>query len=366
MTQQQAPLVEDKNWKNVGNWHWVTKDSFPFAKDYFTRHLEAIAFENDGVAIKGKLITIYDLTLTINWTAKGPGDLKSRGTVVIPEISHDLLDDDDDDLVLNVTVTADSRDKDPVRAVLRKHLRPHVLKVLRQFPKDLVASQSEGVFIEGAVPSAHLPKADLEERKKLAEQMDTSLSFAETFSVEQRMGGSANKAKVNGAATAAAADAGSIAAPTPKPVASTTSKTASSVAASKKSASTGDIIRNFELRCNVTDAHACFTELDRMRHWTQGQCDVTSDAKWSIFGQVTAQLASASTSSEVVLDKWRLSAWPADVDTKVTLKFTQEDDGTKVKLLHVHVPLDQKAQVDNHWSQVFNRIKMTFGYGSFL
>ncbi|KAI9183510.1 Co-chaperone [Blastocladiella emersonii ATCC 22665] len=377
----QTPPTEDKNWRNAGNWHWVTKDSLPFAKEYLTRELGKIAFDCDGVHVaitdvteltgdcslnvrKGKLITIYDIKLHMTWTSRGPGDLAAAGRIAVPEIAHDT---DEDDLVFNVTVNDDARAKDPVRAAIRKGLRPHVVKVLRQFPKDLQASQSEGVFIDGAVPSAQLPTADLEERKRLAATMDTDASFANTFSVEQRMG--------KGKAAAAAATSTSTPAPAAAPAkpaataAVPASKPASPTPAAKPKtkASTTEYTYATELRCSLSDAHGCFTDAGRLRHWTQGQStiDPKVGGAWSIFGQVHAEIAALSP-TELSL-KWRLGAWPAaTASSDVTLIFTQLSDATRVALKHSGIPTDQRAAVENHWTTVFNRIKMAFGYGSFL
>ncbi|KAI9219857.1 activator of Hsp90 ATPase [Blastocladiella britannica] len=390
---QTATPTEDKNWKNVGNWHWVTKDALPFAKDYLAANLAGVQVRDDRVEAritkatdiagdcslnvrKGKLITIYDLTLTLHWTATlagttGTEPVTATGTVSIPEIAHDT---ERGDLVLQISVDADARAKDPIRAALRKHLAAALWPVLDQFPKALVASQADGVFIEGAVTSAALPTADLEERKRLAAQMDTGASFADTFSVEQRM----NKGKERAAAAAASSSASSASGSAARPSATTASSSSTSsstaaapaaAAAPKTTATSSTIVtKSVSLHCALHDATSTFTNLGKLQHWTQGAASFDELSRvWSIFaGQATAELKPETKPELVVLASWRLASWPAGTVSTATLTFKQTSDGTDVKVLHVGVPVDARAAVENHWSMVFNRIKMSFGYGSFL
>ena len=72
------------NWKNVNNWHWVEKNVFPWAKEYFIENLTKKSVTHNGIAVtiesikdvtgdvdlnqrKGKLMTIYDLSIVMDW-----------------------------------------------------------------------------------------------------------------------------------------------------------------------------------------------------------------------------------------------------------------------------------------------------------
>jgi activator of HSP90 ATPase len=95
------------NWKNVNNWHWVEKNCFPWAKDYFTKKLESIHFEDNDCSIccslvdlkgdvdlnqrKGKLLTLFDLEMEIGFEVKKNNSTNVQ-KMIIPELAHDTLE----------------------------------------------------------------------------------------------------------------------------------------------------------------------------------------------------------------------------------------------------------------------------------
>lgn len=106
---------------NPNNWHWVSKDVTPWAKDYLTKELVGIQADKDGVTAqvssllsmdgdvevsqrKGKVITIFDVKLQLEYTGKVPkksevegdeNDVQTvSGTITIPEVAHDTEVDD--------------------------------------------------------------------------------------------------------------------------------------------------------------------------------------------------------------------------------------------------------------------------------
>ncbi|KAJ3358165.1 hypothetical protein GGF32_000671 [Allomyces javanicus] len=374
-----TPPAEDRNWLNAGNWHWVTKDVLPFARTYLTEQLTSIRVSHAGIDIsitsvpsvdgdcslnvrKGKLITIYDLAVTVAWTATGD----VTGTVKIPEVAHDT---DDDDFVFDITVNDDKRAKDAVRAAVRAALPPALIKAFKTLPKALVEEQSKDVFIEGAVPSAQLPTADLEARKKLAESMlqqDPSVvARPPPFSVEERM----NRGKAKDAANGTPA--------TPPPAASTKSVSPAPAAvkpaaakpapapAKPASSTSGEYRTTVEFMASARDLHACFTDPGRVAHWTQGQGTTGNKpgAPFTLFGGQVMGTWTAVDESKLAL-KWKLASWAAD--STVEMMLTQGASGTKLALVHTGFPADQRGAVQSHWTMVFNRIKMAFGFGAFL
>lgn len=109
------------NWNKT--YHWKTKDVGRFSKDYFTNKLvgsshtlssptagkvevESLAeFEGD-VELgnrKGKLITIYDCQITLNWTGKLESGTEAKGTIFFPEVSHEIEDEGQEYRVSTVT-----------------------------------------------------------------------------------------------------------------------------------------------------------------------------------------------------------------------------------------------------------------------
>lgn len=95
------------------HYHWKTKNATSWSKDYFTKKLVGSShdlssptagkvevecltnFEGD-VELgnrKGKLITIYDCQITLNWQGKLENGTEAKGTIFFPEVSHEIEDD---------------------------------------------------------------------------------------------------------------------------------------------------------------------------------------------------------------------------------------------------------------------------------
>jgi activator of HSP90 ATPase len=113
---------------NPNNWHWVNKDVRPWTQDYLTKELVGLkASREDGTSAevskilsmdgdvdvsqrKGKVITIFDVRLQLEFTGKVPmkaeksdedeeasqeGDTKDvSGTITIPEVAYDTEEDE--------------------------------------------------------------------------------------------------------------------------------------------------------------------------------------------------------------------------------------------------------------------------------
>lgn len=81
-----APSVNVSNMvlHNPNNWHWVTKDASPWAKEYLENEIQKVSAEEDGITAKitklvsldgdvevsqrkGKVITIYDVSLQLEY-----------------------------------------------------------------------------------------------------------------------------------------------------------------------------------------------------------------------------------------------------------------------------------------------------------
>lgn len=115
---------------NPNNWHWVNKDVREWTRDYLSKELVGLkASKEDGTSAevskvlsmdgdvdvsqrKGKVITIFDVRLQLEYTGKVPvkagekkdeddeeaakeGDTKEvSGTITIPEVAHDTEEDE--------------------------------------------------------------------------------------------------------------------------------------------------------------------------------------------------------------------------------------------------------------------------------
>ena len=114
---------------NPNNWHWVNKDVREWTRDYLSKELIGLkASKEDGTTAevsrilsmdgdvdvsqrKGKVITIFDVRLQLEYTGKVPvkaeekkedeeeasqeGDTKEvSGTITIPEVAYDTEEDE--------------------------------------------------------------------------------------------------------------------------------------------------------------------------------------------------------------------------------------------------------------------------------
>jgi activator of HSP90 ATPase len=112
---------------NPNNWHWVNKDVSAWTKDYLSKELVGLKAENTGVNVevskvlsmdgdvdvsqrKGKVITIFDVRLQLEWTGSIPvkekkenddgveeeteGKKDVSGTITVPEVAHDTEEDE--------------------------------------------------------------------------------------------------------------------------------------------------------------------------------------------------------------------------------------------------------------------------------
>ena len=96
---------------NPNNWHWVNKDVSPWTKAYLEKDLVGIKAEGNGASAevskllsmdgdvdvsqrKGKVITIFDVRLQLEYTGTTADGKDVSGTITIPEVAHDTDEDE--------------------------------------------------------------------------------------------------------------------------------------------------------------------------------------------------------------------------------------------------------------------------------
>ncbi|KAG7127361.1 hypothetical protein HYQ44_020147 [Verticillium longisporum] len=117
---------------NPNNWHWVNKDVSPWAKEYLATTLLKLQAEDGGVTAKisklvsmdgdvdvsqrkGKVITIFDVKLVLEYSGSTPDEADVSGTITVPEVAHDT---EEDEYVFDVDIFAESKDKQPLSSAL--------------------------------------------------------------------------------------------------------------------------------------------------------------------------------------------------------------------------------------------------------
>ncbi|KAI9226643.1 MAG: activator of Hsp90 ATPase [Piptocephalis tieghemiana] len=336
-----AANQEQSNWKNVNNWHWTEKDCFPWSKTYLEKNLTGVRVESSKSAAlwaettevskitgdvdlhqrKGKIITLYDLALTIKWKAETSGGTPVTGSLEIPEMMHDT---EFDEYVFNVTVNNDSRETEEVRHFVRLELTKALRSSLSNFSKDLVAAHGKDV---------HIPEDQLRR---------TTLSSTPS-----------TKEDVTSAPTLKGAEA----------------IRAAEDAKGNKGVSTTKVKEVVEFTCSADDLTQCFLDEGRARIWSRGPVTLTGSegSDFELFdGNVVGKIERVIPGNEIT-QTWRFKSWPAGHYSKVKLTMDQQASSTTLTMEQTGVPVGEEESTRQNWRHYyFNGIKQAFGYGALL
>ncbi|KAI9329928.1 activator of Hsp90 ATPase [Zopfochytrium polystomum] len=323
------------NWKNVNNWHWVEKNCFPWAKEHFkstlvglsvtdaARQIEASVTElvtmtgdADINQRKGKLITVYDVAITLAWkgTVGGEEGKKVAGRLVFPELMHDT-----DLRSLEVEVTAESSDSDSAAAkeLIRTALVAEVKKKFASFSEDMIAANGRDV---------HIPESDMKGHPV------TTLY----------------KPQPPAPAAATAASNGAAANSTVKGKLTTLSMTV-------------------EFVCSAADLYQTLLEPGRVQAWSRGPAKIGPQvgAEVALFGgNVTGKIVDLVPNKKIV-QTWRLKTWPGDHHSNVTIDLEEQRESVKLILTQREVPIGELDITRKNWEAYYwNGIKSAFGFGA--
>ncbi|KAI8825876.1 activator of Hsp90 ATPase [Fimicolochytrium jonesii] len=316
---------EDTNWKNVNNWHWVEKNCLPWAKTYITGRLTGVKASKGNVNVsveevrevtgdvdvnqrKGKVITIFDVAITLGWVGDFDG-LSAAGKIVLPEFMHDT---DLDDLVFDISMDNDTREKEPIKDAVRKELTNEIRAKLSSFSKDLLEAHVKDVYISADEMKGH--------------------PVLKTYQ--------------------------------PKPVAPTETKSTSTT---KVVGGLTTITQTIEFVASARDVFETLLDKQRVQAWSRGNAEIGREvgSTFRLFdGNVSGSLEEVVVGKKIVW-KWRQKQWPAEHHSIVTLDLTEGRDNTVLKLTQKDVPIGEKDSTEKNWTNYYwNSIKATFGYVS--
>ncbi|OZJ05936.1 hypothetical protein BZG36_01229 [Bifiguratus adelaidae] len=316
--------------KNVNNWHWVSKNCGTWSKEYFSKELVGVEIQKDGITVrtdrldemtgdvelnqrKGKVITIFDVHVKLHWSGESADGTKADGTIEIPEVAHDT---EVDDYVFDVEINDETPAKYEIKEVVRKHLTPLLRKKLAAFAPALIEAHGKDVYID---PS------------QLGKAAPPRLVHKET----------SGSTRVN-----------------------TTSTTTGNTA---KVHNTTTLKETIEFQASASELYETLLDTARVKAWTRGSGEVSKEVggKFNLFGGNVIGENVELVPGQKIVQKWRLSSWPADHFSEVTLKFDQGSDGTKVHLEQRNVPVGEEDITKRNWDNYYwNAIKSTFGFGA--
>ncbi|OAL34293.1 hypothetical protein AYO20_06346 [Fonsecaea nubica] len=322
---------------NPNNWHWVNKDAGPWAKDYLDTEVKKVSAEENGVSAKitrlismdgdvevsqrkGKVITIFDVALQLEYEGKTEDGTDVSGSIRVPECAYDT---EPDDYVFEIDIYSEKKEKQPVKDLVRSKLVPQLRQVFAKFGpalieehgKDLQHAPGSNPSSGFATPTWHPEK----ERKPLS----------------------------------------------PAPTTTSTS--------GKSSVNTTTVTATDEFRTTAEEMYQTFTDPQRLAAFTRAPPRLFEGAKvggkFSIFdGNVTGEFVELQPPKKLI-QKWRLAQWPEGHMSTQEIFFDQNDVDrvTNMRVTWTGVPVGQEEVVQRNWEGYYVRsIKQTFGFGTIL
>ncbi|KAK4111468.1 hypothetical protein N656DRAFT_780757 [Canariomyces notabilis] len=323
---------------NPNNWHWVNKDASAWAKQWLEDNLTKLEAKEGDVAAKinkvismngdvdvaqrkGKVITIFDVKLILEYTGSTADDDDVSGTITVPELSHELTEDE---FVFEIDIYSESEDKQPVKNLVRSKLVPQLRSEFMKLAPALIAEHAKDIqHAPGSNPSSG-------------------------FSTP----------KYHPPTGTAAKDA----------LSSSTTKTDS-----VSSVNTTTVTDNEEFRTTAEELYQTFTDPQRLAAFTRAPPKVFEGAKkggkFELFGgNVSGEYLELEAPTKIV-QSWRLDQWPKNHYSRLQIEFDQ-NDVDKVTVMRVEwtgVPIGQEEVTKRNWLEYYVRsIKRTFGFGTIL
>ncbi|KAL6866646.1 activator of Hsp90 ATPase [Trichoderma novae-zelandiae] len=321
---------------NPNNWHWVNKDASAWTKDWFGETLTKLEAEDGDVKAritkvqsmsgdvdvsqrKGKVITIFDVKLVLEYTGSTADIDEVSGNITIPEIAHDT---DEDDYVFEIDIFSESKEKQPVKDLVRSQLVPQLRKEFQKLGDALITEHAKDI--------QHAPGSN------------PSSGFS-----------------------------------TPRTLPQATSKAAAQTTSSHTSSSgivnTVTVRDDQEFRTTAEELYQTFVDPQRLAAFTRAPPKVFEGAKpggkFELFdGNVSGEYLELEKPKKIV-QSWRLNQWPAGHYSKLNIEFDQNDVDhvTVMRVTWEGVPVGQEDVTRRNWGEYYVRsIKQTFGFGTIL
>ncbi|KAK4155690.1 putative chaperone binding protein [Chaetomidium leptoderma] len=317
---------------NPNNWHWVNKDASPWARQWLDDNLTKIEAKEGDVTAKiskvismegdvdvaqrkGKVITIFDVKLTLEYTGSTAEADDISGTITVPEVSHELAEDE---FVFDIDIHSESKEKQPVKDLVRSKLVPLLRSEFVKLCPALVAEHGKDIqHAPGSNPSSGF---------------STPKYHPPTGAVA-------------------------------KPAATSSSQTNRGSVVN-----TTTVTDNEEFRTTAEELYKTFTDPQRIAAFTRAPPKVfegaKEGAKFELFGgNVSGEYLELVEPTKIV-QSWRLDQWPSGHYSKLQIEFDQNDvdSVTVMRVEWTGVPIGQEEVTKRNWLEYYVRsIKRTFG-----
>ncbi|KAK6342586.1 hypothetical protein TWF718_007985 [Orbilia javanica] len=329
---------------NPNNWHWVNKDASAWAKEYFENNLIGIEAKDstseayvriekvlsvegdvDVSQRKGKVITLFDVKLQLEYSGKTAAGDDVSGTITVPEVAHDT---EKDEYVFEISNYSDTTEKQAVRELARSHLTPQLRERLYGFTEALMEQHGKDI--------QHTKENDPKYKSSQGSGAASSSSSAvapgrsDTDPSLQASRGGARGAVVN----------------------------------------TTEIVDSFEFQTTADELYQTFVDPNRVTAFTRSHPEVFEPAEGGRFklfgGNVTGEFVKL-TPAKNITQKWRLPNWPEGHYSTMNIVFDQGVATTVLRLTWKGVPIGQEETAKKNFAEYYVRsIKITFGFGAIL
>ncbi|EXJ92384.1 hypothetical protein A1O3_00934 [Capronia epimyces CBS 606.96] len=321
---------------NPNNWHWVMKDTASWAKDYLDAESKKVSAEENGVSAnitrlismdgdvevsqrKGKVITIYDVALQLEYAGKTQDGTDVSGSIKVPECAYDT---EPDEYVFEIDIYSEKKEMQPVKDLVRSKLVPQLRNVFASLSPALIKEHGKDLqHPPGSNPSSGWATPTWHPQR---ERTPTSTT--------------------------------------------TTSGSGSGSGSGKTSVNTTTVTATDEFRTTAEELFQTFTDPQRLAAFTRAPPRVFEGAKpggkFSIFdGNVSGEFVTLESPKKIV-QKWRLAQWPEGHTSTQEIFFDQNDVDrvTNMRVTWTGVPVGQEDVVQRNWEGYYVRsIKQTFG-----
>lgn len=323
---------------NPNNWHWVNKDARDWTKEYLSEKLTKISAEENGVSAKitklisvegdvdvsqrkGKVITIFDVQVKLEYTGTNADGIEASGSITIPEVAHDT---EQDEYVFEIANYADTKDKQVIRDLVRTKITPQLREALSSLSSDLIAEHGKDIQ-HGATDNPGTPP------KPIATKT-TSSTAAQTSA---------------------------------KP-----SKPVEEIHTKGHVVNTVTLTETYEFTTSADQLYLAFVDPQRVAAFTRAPpttFEPKEGGKFSLFGGNVEGVFKVLEKDSKIVQDWRLADWPKGHFSTLTLVFDQGTDSTNLRLTWNGVPVGQEEVTKRNFGEYYVRsIKTTFGFGTVL
>ncbi|KAL0633734.1 Co-chaperone [Maublancomyces gigas] len=316
---------------NPNNWHWVNKDAREWAQKYFNDKLTVLSASQGVVSAKidkvlsvegdvdvsqrkGKVITLFDVKLRLEFSGKTPSGDDVSGSITVPEVAHDTQEDE---YVFEVDVYSDNKEKQAVRDLVRGQLLPQLRKALSLFSGDLI----------------------IEHGKDIQHSADSKPAVASSSLHTPAPGSSKTE---QGKAT-----------PSSSPLVNTVTLT-----------------DGIEFQTSAEQLYSVFVDPQRVAAFTRSppqNFDPSEGGRFSLFGGNVEGVFKVLEKNKKIVQSWRLGGWPKGHYSTLTLVFDQGSNSTTLRLTWDGVPVGEEEVTKRNFGEYYVKsIKQTFGYSTSL